>query len=136
VPSSIPGSESPALLAEARVFAQAVTAECKAWERVPAPGCFPGAMNRRPAFGDYAIAPPDPFQGDMRPIKPSATVRYATERGWLIAKGPNVRDNGFGQYWEWCRSVVEPAGYLGRAFSTGSDNIDKSTPASQAPAIS
>jgi hypothetical protein len=80
---------------------------------------------RRPAFGDYAIAAPDLFQGDMRLIKPSATVRYATERGWLIAKGPNVRDNGFGQYRERCRSVVESAAYLGGAFSTGSDYIDK-----------
>lgn len=80
---------------------------------------------RRPAFGDYAIAAPGLFQGDMRLIKPSATVRYAIEGGWLIAKGPNVRDNGFGQYRERCRSVVESASYLGRAFSTGSDYIDK-----------
>lgn len=79
--------------------------------------------HRRPAFGDYAIAAPGLFQGDMRLIKPSATVRYATDGGWLIAKGPNVRDNGFGQYRERCRSVVESAAYLGRTFSTGSDYI-------------
>lgn len=81
---------------------------------------------RLPAFGDYAIASPDLFQGDMRLIKPSATVRYATDDGWVIAKGPNVRDNGFGQYRERCRSVVVDSGrYLGAAFSMGSDYVDK-----------
>lgn len=80
---------------------------------------------RRPAFGDYAIAAPDLFQGDMRLIKPSATVRYATNDGWVIAKGPNVRDNGFAQYKDRCQSVIDSGRFLGAAFSMGSDYVDK-----------
>lgn len=80
---------------------------------------------RRPAFGDYCIAAPDLFQGDMRLIKPSATVRYATNGGWVIAKGPNVRDNGFSQYRQRCESVVNSGHYLGAALSTGSEYVDR-----------
>lgn len=80
---------------------------------------------RRLGFGDYAIASPELFQGDMRLIKPSATVRYATDDGWVIAKGPNVRDNGFGQYKDRCQSIFESGRYLGPQFSVGSDYVDK-----------
>ena len=55
------------------------------------------AGTRSPAFGDYAIASPELPQGDMRLLKPSATVRYTVNDGWIIAKGLNVRDNGFEQ---------------------------------------
>jgi len=80
---------------------------------------------RRPAFGDYAIAAPDLPQGDMRLLKPSATVRYAVDDGWIIAKGVNVRDNGFEQYRGCCGVVTSSASWLGAGFSPGSDYIDK-----------
>ena len=83
------------------------------------------AGQRQPAFGDYCIAAPDLFQGDMRLIKPSATVRYTTDGGWVIAKGPNVRDNGFLQYRERCRTVVDSGRYLGPTFSMGSEYVDQ-----------
>jgi hypothetical protein len=40
--------------------------------------CLP-VGSRIPAFGDYAIAPPDLVQGDMRLLKPAATIRYTIE---------------------------------------------------------
>jgi len=79
---------------------------------------------RRPTFGDYAIAAPDFAQGDMRLLKPSATVRYAVDNGWIIAKGVNVRDNGFEQYRGCCGIVTGSSSYLGPNFSPGSEYIE------------
>lgn len=79
---------------------------------------------RRPTFGDYAIAAPDFAQGDMRLLKPSATVRYAVNDGWIIAKGVNVRDNGFEQYRGCCGVVTGSSLYLGSNFSPGSEYIE------------
>jgi hypothetical protein len=80
---------------------------------------------RRPGFGDYGIATHELSQGDMRLLKPSATVRYTINDGCLIAKGKNVRDNGFEQYRGCCASVTSAAGYLGPTFSPGSEYIDQ-----------
>jgi hypothetical protein len=80
---------------------------------------------RRPAFGDYAIASPELPQGDMRILKPSATVRYAVDDGWIIAKGSNVRDNGYEQYRGCCGAVTGTASYLGSDFSPGSGYIER-----------
>jgi hypothetical protein len=81
------------------------------------------AAYRRPEFGDYAIASPELPQGDMRLLKPSATVRYCVDDGWIIAKGSNVRDNGFGQYRTHCAAVATSSGYLGPNFSKGSEYV-------------
>jgi hypothetical protein len=81
--------------------------------------------SRLPAFGDYVISPPDLVTGDMRILKPSASIRYAIDDAWIIIKGPNVRDNGYGQYKGHCNSVVNATGYLGAAFSAGSDYVKK-----------
>jgi Beta protein len=67
----------------------------------------------RPAFGDYCIATPDLPQNDMRLLKPSATVRYAVDDGWIVVKGVNVRDNGYDQYRTCCGTVTTSAAYLG-----------------------
>lgn len=83
------------------------------------------ASTRRPTFGDYAIASPDLPQGDMRLLKPSATVRYTTNDGWIIAKGVNVRDNGYEQYRGCCGAVTSSPSYLGAGFSVGSEYIDQ-----------
>jgi hypothetical protein len=80
---------------------------------------------RHPTFGDYAIASPELPQGDMRLLKPSATVRYAVDNGWIIAKGSNVRDNGFEQYRDCCGAVTAAASYLGAGFSPGSEYIER-----------
>jgi hypothetical protein len=81
--------------------------------------------SRLPAFGDYAISGPDFVVLDMRLVKPSASIRYAIDGAWIIVKGPNVRDNGYGQYKGHCNTVVNAPGYLGPAFSVGSDYVKK-----------
>jgi hypothetical protein len=79
--------------------------------------------NRIPAFGDYAIGGVTFAQGDMRLLKPSATIRYTCDDGWIIAKGSNVRDNGFGQYRNCSANIVGSKHYLGSEFSPGSGYI-------------
>ena len=74
---------------------------------------------RIPTFGDYVINYPDVPLFDMQLAKPSATVRYTIDDGWLIAKGPNVRDYGFGQYKQLCNEVVKSTHYCGKEFSSG-----------------
>jgi hypothetical protein len=62
---------------------------------------------RLPDFGDYAVAHPLIPQADMRFVKPSASLRYTIADGWLIARGPNVRDHKFEQYRGLCQLVVD-----------------------------
>jgi len=78
---------------------------------------------RLPTFGDYGINHPDFVALDMRKLKPSASIRYTTDDGWLIIKGSNVRDNGFKQYQDHCRSVTGSHEYMGPKFSQGDKYI-------------
>ncbi len=78
---------------------------------------------RIPTFGDYGINHPDVLLLDMRLVKPSATVRYTIEDGWLILKGSNVRDYKYGQYRGLCKEVVESVYYSGTTFSEGDKYI-------------
>lgn len=78
---------------------------------------------RVPTFGDYVINHPDVLQVDMRLVKPSGTIRYTIDDGWLIAKGPNVRDYGYGQYVNHCNTIASSPEYLGPAFSEGDKYI-------------
>jgi hypothetical protein len=79
---------------------------------------------RVPTFGDYAINHPDPLSLDMRLVKPSASIRYAIDDGWLIVKGPNVRDNRFDQYRGHCQTVINSGNYMGPGFSQGDKYIN------------
>lgn len=81
------------------------------------------ARLRVPSFGDYCINYPTANPVDMRLLKPSATIRYATESAWFIIKGPNVRDNQFGQYRAHCRTVMNSSNFSGPGFSAGDKYI-------------
>ena len=72
-----------------------------------------------PQFGDYAIAHPVLPQQDMRLLKPSASLRYTIDNAWWIGKGTNVRDNGFEQYREICKSIVNSPHFCGEKYSRG-----------------
>jgi hypothetical protein len=76
-----------------------------------------------PIFGDYAISSADMPKGDMRLLKPSASVRYAIDDGWLITKGSNVRDNGFEQFRARCGDVVTSGLAYPAGYSAGSDYV-------------
>lgn len=83
-----------------------------------------GSDARKPGFADYSIAGHRFAQGDMRLLKPSATVRYTCDDGWIIAKGTNVRDNGFGQYRGCSDGIIASSRFLGPGYSPGSDYIE------------
>jgi hypothetical protein len=76
-----------------------------------------------PTFGDYAISSADMPKGDMRLLKPAASVRYTIDNAWLITKGSNVRDNGFGQFRDRCADVVHSGKALPVGYSAGSDYV-------------
>ena len=78
---------------------------------------------RLPTFGDYAISSADMPKGDMRLLKPSASVRYTINDAWLITKGSNVRDNGFEQFRQRCEDVVNSGHALPNGYSAGSDYV-------------
>ncbi len=81
------------------------------------------AKLRIPSFGDYVINHPAVLQMDMRLLKPTGTIRYAIDDAWLIVKGPNVRDNGYGQYVGHCKTVDTSSVFLGATFSKGDKYI-------------
>ena len=81
---------------------------------------------RLPTFGDYAINHPRVSQMDMRLVKPSGTIRYAIDDGWLVVKGRNIRDKkGLADFRKHCRTVMQSAYYTGEGFSEGDSYIYK-----------
>ncbi len=82
-----------------------------------------GKNEIKPNFGDYAIAHPKLLQLDMRAITPSASLRYTIDDAWRIHKGTNVRKNGFGQYQEICREIMNSRHYMGEGYSKGDERI-------------
>ncbi len=85
--------------------------------------CSQFKSERRPRFGDYAIAHPELLSLDMRIITPSASLRYATDNAWWIFKGVNVRKNGLGQYKNICQRLVASAHFMGETYSIGDKYI-------------
>jgi hypothetical protein len=79
---------------------------------------------RLPTFGDFAINHPNSISVDMRLVKPSATIRYTIDDGWLIVKGPNVRDNGYDQFRLHSRTVLNSKNFMGSSFSQGDKFIE------------
>ncbi len=84
---------------------------------------FGTSGDRLPTFGDYAINHPDVLLMDMRLVKPSATIRYAIDDGWLIVKGKNVRDYKYAQYRDHCQTVMRSPHFSGAQFSAGDQYI-------------
>lgn len=77
------------------------------------------SLPRLPAFGDYAIAHPQPSEVDPRIMRPSASIRYTTSDTWLILKGRNLRDYGFEEFHEVSRQLIRRSEYSGPEFSWG-----------------
>lgn len=80
---------------------------------------------RKPAFGDYAIAHPEYEPVDPRLIKPAASIRYAIDDAWYIVKGQNVRDHGSAQYATYCAALLKSGLFLGAGFSDAGEYIRK-----------
>jgi hypothetical protein len=73
--------------------------------------------DRKPTFGDYAIAHPEHERKDPRLLKPAASIRYAIDDAWYIVKGSNVRENGTAQYIKYCNELIRSGLFRGADFS-------------------
>lgn len=74
---------------------------------------------RNPEFSDYAVANPEPFEGDPRVIKMSANIRYTNKDKFLIFKGLQVRKHGSNQYHALALQAVTHPEYYGSLYSAG-----------------
>jgi hypothetical protein len=105
--------------------ATTTTISRREWELWKALQRRPNILPRRDLiFGDYAIAHPVPKELDPRIMQMSASIRYTTPDEWLIVKGRNVRQYGFDQYFELCKTLIGRPEYCGRDYSWGDRYID------------
>jgi hypothetical protein len=93
------------------------------------------AGRRIPAFGDYAVAHPDPTTGDVdqRVMNISAAVRYTIDGAWLVAKGGLYKSTGGrslgGSAAIPVAAIIASAPeFCGSDFSTGDYWIDQTPP--------
>jgi Beta protein len=85
---------------------------------------LPSGM-RKPNYGDYTIVHPKFTPQDMRLIKSTGKIVYATGASWWVCKGGVFRGNE-GQMHEHCAVLVNKSGiFKGNNFSYGDDYIGK-----------
>lgn len=70
-------------------------------------------------YGDYPISHPELTEIDPRQMRMSANIRYTAEDHWVLVKGRNVRDYGFGQYRELAQALIGRDEYRGKDYSWG-----------------
>jgi hypothetical protein len=80
---------------------------------------------RIPIFGDYGISHPEPSEVDPRIMRPSASIRYTAESYWIVPKARNLRDYGYEQFHDVCRTLMKRPEFSGRRFSWGDEYIDE-----------
>lgn len=69
-------------------------------------GLAAAGLPRLPDFGDYAISHPEPVEMDPRLMRISAQIRYTAADDWLVARGRNTRDFGWGQTEQLAKALV------------------------------
>lgn len=70
-------------------------------------------------YADYAVSHVAAFDEDPRLLRMSASIRYTHHDKWVVLKGRNVKDFGYGQYLDLCRLLVLQPVFLGASFSEG-----------------
>ena len=83
-------------------------------------------LDRQPSFGDYTAAHPEPKEIDPRLMQASASIRYATDTEWVIARGRSVNSPKFGGYAQFNRlsaALMAHPAFTGASFSWSSDYI-------------
>lgn len=82
-----------------------------------------GPQPRVPTFGDYAIAHPEMSDMDPRKMRISASIRYTTDAEWVIYRGRNVKDHGYGEYVIAAGKLAADPVFCGPSFSWGDQYI-------------
>lgn len=85
----------------------------------------PDTLPRTLVYSDYGIAHPVSVIVDPRKMRMSASIRYTTDRDWLIVKGRNVRQYGFEQFFDLSQQIVNSPDYYGEGFSWGDQYIKR-----------
>lgn len=83
-------------------------------------------LKRQPSYGDYTAAHPDPNEMDPRLMQVSASIRYAADTDWVIARGRSVNGakfGGFGQFNALAAALIKHPEFTGASFSWSSDYI-------------
>lgn len=76
----------------------------------------------QPSFGDYTIETPSFSNLDMRKMKPSGKIVYATEDSWHIRKGGVFREDP-SQMKDHCEAIISSGHYMDKDFSKGDYRI-------------
>lgn len=78
------------------------------------------ALGRPVRFGDYGVQHPDiTIDVDPRFMRVFSAFRYATSRGWLIARGKELRVDGYEHVHDLAALTVSDPLYAGPTFSYG-----------------
>lgn len=84
------------------------------------------SLARKPSFGDYTAAHPIPKEVDPRLMQASASIRYASDTDWVIARGRSVNSPKFGGYGQFNRlsaALIGHPAFTGASFSWSSDFV-------------
>lgn len=95
----------------------------KVWQRLAEQD-----LPREPGYGDYAIDNPDTSLNIPPQILSkvmTASIRYTTDKAFLLIRGRNLNKYGYEQFHELCAILVSEPDYKGPEFSYGDDYIDK-----------
>lgn len=84
------------------------------------------ALGRPVRFGDYGVQHPDlTIDVDPRFMRVFSTFRYATPTGWLIARGKELRVDGYEHVHDLAALTVNHPEFAGAAFSYGDTWLDE-----------
>ena len=76
---------------------------------------------RKPSYSDYTIQ--HPIFLDTSTFFPSANIRYASNKSWIVMRGRKLIDHGFLQYLGLANLLLQEKEYLGDKFSKGDEYI-------------
>lgn len=83
-------------------------------------------LARQPSYGDYTAAHPEPNELDPRIIQASASIRYAADTEWVIARGRSLKSTSFGGYAQFnalSAALIAHPLFTGASFSWSSDYV-------------
>jgi len=92
----------------------------QAWEKLVTGTKKP---KRLPSYSDYGIA--SPFLPPTGRVTILAQLRYSTPTSFQVWKGKNVSKDGYGQFVDICKDLVQRGFYRGASFSDGDWEIER-----------
>ncbi len=84
-------------------------------------------LGRLPSFGDYGIVAPDFLELNPKTISIAPTIRYTTQKNWLIMRGISTKKHpdGFKQFHSLAADLVSRPEYFGASCCWGDEYISQ-----------